>query len=783
MKRAKTSAGKPLIIDCQIFQTYSSQRGMGKYSLELIRALIAEQPEQISSMHFVFTTKKKIDPEIKKQLKDFAPDAEFVELDLDLPKEPREEFSVEPVRHRNKALLNSYIDEQFADEKPRFLILSVYLDEVCSVFPDRLDDNAKLLLYYDSIPYLYHQRYGQFKNFFDHFYLPHTATVFEADKVFTISKTVANDLRLYFGIIREKIVAIDGAPIPRAVDKPVKPKNWKAPADGFVLMPTGQEIRKNNPRAVQAFEKFARETGKDYKLVITSHFNEDGRKDLEQYSDRLIFTGNVPENELIWLYQNCRFVFFASEYEGLGLPVLEAVDENKYIACSDISVFREMSQDAFHFFDPLDTDDIATTLQELDQLVDNGVPNAAASAYQKVAEHYTWPQTAKAFLAGLTPPEGMPAVKKPKIAILGPDPSGFSEIGKVIGSLHAWYSQFFEIEYYFDRGPNHHELRPNILKYVAPNHRATDFKASDYERFDAVIYHIGNSEYHRNIIRAALVFPGYMMLHDTDLNGLYHNLLKDEYMTQQRFDAEGRLDKILGTKKPAGKNSRFISSLINNQKAVIVHSKYAKEAVEAKLVRDVPVAYFELPFDTPIYPDISNRFDSHRKPTIAFAGIIAKVKGIDLMEDIALSPEFADCQINIFGFSTSLTEQLKKLRTLPNVNIVLNATDFEFQQLLAKSDVLVNVRLAYRGETSASTLSHMRYGGIALVRDFGWFGELPDDAVVKVERPEDTLEALQKVMANPANRQKLHAAALAYMQAQHSLRAYAENTHRLIISD
>lgn len=775
------AVAKPLIIDCQIFQTYSSQRGMGKYSLELIRVLLAEK-KKFDKFYFLFTSKKDIDPEIEKELHKIAPNAEFVMLDLELPKEPREEHSVELIRHKNKAVLNRYIAEKFSDQKPLFFILSVYLDEVCSVFPDELDADSKLLLYYDSIPYLYHQRYGQFKNFFDHYYLPHTATVFEADKLFAISKTVANDLHIYFGILAEKIVAIDGAPIPRTASKPVQPKELTLTPGNYILMPTGQEIRKNNPRAVQAFQKFLDGTGKDYKLVITSKFNEDGRKDLEQYSDSLIFTGNVPENELMWLYKNCRFVLFATEYEGLGLPVLEAVDEDKFIACSDISVFREMSTEAFEFFDPLDVDNIAAKLQKLDERIDGTEPNA--EAYKKISEHYTWQETAKAFMAGLAPTQNLPTGKKPKIAIFGPDPSGFSEVGKVIGGLHDWYSKFFDIEYYFDHGPNHKELRPNILKFAAPNHKVTDFKAGDYERFDAVIYHIGNSEYHRNIIRAALVFPGYMILHDTDLNGLYHNLLESDYITQHRFDAEENLDKIVAAGTTAGTYSRFITSLVNNQKGVIVHSNYAKEAVEAKLVRkDVTVSHLELPFDTPIYPEISSRFEARPKPTIAFAGIIAKVKGIDLMEEIALSAEFANCQINIFGFSTHLTEQLKKLSLLPHVNIVTNLSDFEFQQLLSSSDILVNVRLAYRGETSGSTLSHMRYGGIPIVRNFGWFSELPSKAVIKVKKPEDTTAALAELVNNPAQRHELHAQALRYMQEKHSLRDYAQEMHNLIAKD
>lgn len=780
MKQTNTPSQPSIVIDCQIFQTYSWQRGMGKYSLELIRIILAQPELQSRAIYLLFNSNADDNLEAKDILRKIAPTAQFLDIELELPRQPRAEHSIQPTRLKNKEILNRFINEYFdSSAKPDFLILSLYLDEVCSVFPDTLIINNKILIYYDSIPYLYHTRYGQFPGFFDHYYLPHTASVFEATKVLTISKTVANDLHLYFGVQTERIFAIDGASIPRSAQKPVKPKGWKLPPNGFVLMPSGQEIRKNNPRAVEAFDNFVKQADKDYTLVITSHFTKEGRADLEALSDNILFSGNVSEAELLWLYQNCRFVLFASEYEGLGLPVLEAVEQNKLIACSDISVFREMSDTAFHYFDPLDVNAITSILHETESAAE--VSNLNDNAYEVVAKKYTWHRTGQEFIKALATNINLSKVQKKKIAVFCPEPGGFSAIGKDIGELHAWYTSYFDVEYYFDKGPNHMTLRPNILKYAAPCHKAEDFKAEDYERYDAVVYHIGNSEYHLNIIRAALVFPGYMILHDTNLNGLYHNLAELEYISHERHDIEQRLDKLAGKGKKYDDYSTFITSVVNNQLAVVVHSDYARKAVQAKLITKIPVEYLELPFDTPIFTDINQR-KNRSKVSVAFAGIIAKIKGIDLMETIAFSDKFSDCQINIFGFSVIETEQLKKLRELPNVKLMTNPTDFEFQQLIANSDILINVRLAYKGETSGSTLSHMRYGGIAIVRDFGWFSELPDDTVIKVQKPEETFTALREILDDDRRRELLHKKATMYMQQNHSHKAYSEGMYRLISS-
>lgn len=770
------SKNNPIIIDCQIFQTFSWDRGMGKYSLELIRALSSTEEFLSRPVVLLFNKLLPHNEDAESQLRSIVSAAAFDYVELGLPKEDRVHNNVQSLRIKNKKVLSSYIEKKNFTAKPDFLILSLYLDEVCAVFPEHEFIDQDLLLYYDSIPFLYHERYGRMEGFFDHFYLPHTASVFEADKIFTISKTVANDLHLYFGVLKNKIYNIDGASIPRNTNEPVMPKGWEYKPGEFVLMPTGQELRKNNDRAVEAFDMFVNERGKEIPLFITSHFSDEGRYYLKDKSKRVNFTGNVSDAELLWLYQNCKFVLFPSEYEGLGLPILEAVEQDKAIACSNISVFKEMSHTAFHYFDPVDTNSIKNALLEVDR--DTSVDS---KLYDIVKKNYTWQNTAKRFIDGLMVVQETPLIKKKKVAIFAPEVSGFSAIGKDIGELHAMYSQYFDVEYYFDKGPNHKVLRPNILKYAAPCFDAKDFQEGDNAKYDALIYHIGNSEYHLNITRAALRYPGYAILHDTNLGGLYYNLVDLGYITKQRYELEEKLESMISAKnkKDADKGS-FLASVLDNQLGIVVHSEYAKQAVEAKLLSHKKVVHLELPFSTPPFPEILASNTVTNMPTIAFAGIIAPIKGLDIMEQIALNTQFSECQINIFGFSAGTSDQLNKLRAFPNVRVVTNPSDFEFQNLLIKSDIMVNVRMAYKGETSGSTLSHMRYGGASIIRKFGWFDELPDNVVVKVDDPSATLVALRDLVLNPKKLASVRKNALNFMETHHDHEAYTQGMYKLI---
>lgn len=776
MDKQHTKQKRPLVIDCQVFQTASWHRGMGKYSLAFLGGLF-QQKELLEDykLYFLFNANLEKRTEVTGFISEHYAGATYLDIDLRVPKEPRTENSVAPVIAVNKDLLAVAMDKKFGSSSYAFLILALYLDEVCPVFPDEAAD--KLMIYYDSIPYLYHQRYGQFAGFFSNFYMPHTATVYEATKVLTISKTVANDLHLVFGIPENCIYNIDGASIPRGDHKPEKPDIGIA-AGGFILMPTGQELRKNNTRAVRAFEKFRALNKDNVKLVVTSYFTDEARKELQSYSNHVIFSGNVSEGEMNWLYQKCRFVLFPSEYEGLGLPILEAVEQQKPIACSDISVFREISKIAFHFFDPLNIDAIADTLQVTDEKAKAG--ELDTKAYKSILSHYSWGRTADAAVAALRATNEIMGVHKKKVAIFCPDPEGFSAIGKVVTESHAWYSRYFDITYYFDRGPNHDEIRPSPLSALAPCFDVDTFSAEDYATFDAVIYHIGNSEYHLNIIHTALAFPGYVILHDTYLSGAYANLIEEGYITNQRLELEKTLDRLLpdldNEEKP---RSSSLTSVVNSQIGVVVHSKYAQNAVKRKLIKNgVVVKQLNLPVDAPIFEDITHA--SSGRLNVSFAGIIAKIKGTDIIESIAKSPEFLSCNINIFGYAAVEPERLEELKALSHVRLVTNPSDHDFQNLMASTDILINVRMAYRGETSLTTLEAMRYGAAVLVRNFGWYAELPDDAVVKVNEPAESLVALRQLMKDSKTLASVKAEAIAHIRADFSHQAYAAGMYKLI---
>ena len=116
-------------------------------------------------------------------------------------------------------------------------------------------------------------------------------------------------------------------------------------------------------------------------------------------SEGVSFLGYVSDQELAALYASCHGFVLASLYEGFGLPVLEAMQYDIPVACSNIACLPEVAGSAACFFDPLSSESIADSLQRIcgdaelrSNLVAAGKENLQRFSWQKCAD-----QTAQVF--------------------------------------------------------------------------------------------------------------------------------------------------------------------------------------------------------------------------------------------------------------------------------------------------------------------------------------------------------------------------------------------------
>jgi glycosyltransferase involved in cell wall biosynthesis len=109
---------------------------------------------------------------------------------------------------------------------------------------------------------------------------------------------------------------------------------------------------------------------------------------------RVRFTGYVPEDDLVRLYNGAAAFLFPSLYEGFGLPVLEAMACGTPVVASDVSAIPEVAGDAALLVDPRDPGAIAGAAAAL--LTDEALRLRLRQAGLTRAAAYTWEACARA---------------------------------------------------------------------------------------------------------------------------------------------------------------------------------------------------------------------------------------------------------------------------------------------------------------------------------------------------------------------------------------------------
>lgn len=618
----------------QVFQSPAWDRGMGKYTLELITEISKIAKKNNLSIDGLLSNRmakpKGFDDIVKKQLKNIK----ITTLDLLEDKIGDKEILI-----HNKSVIDDYISEKFNHQNLSHIIYFVpspMQGYICSPLPSNRPDLCKVVLVHDLIPLAFHELYLQ-SNITREEYLSRIKELLRADLYVTNSKTTANDLSTYLHINKERIHSINGGPANHATTQ--KPYPIKSP---FILMPTGNDLRKNNERAVRAFEQFNKRENYKYRLIITSYFKDYQIEQLKGLSKNLEFTGNIKGDQLSYLFKECEAVLFPSEYEGLGMPILEALEYNKPVACSDIAVFKEISRDAFVYFNPYVLSEIVYALKEA---IEKYTINK--KEYENILKRFSWLNTAKNFINALDKITPARLIKKQKVAVFAPDSSGYSNAGKFCLDAHAELSRNADLFYYLSPFRDNKELRINYLPYIA--NVATIQKGMGYapNKFDITFFHLDSSEGSANVLFASLASKGesYVFLHDINLRPVWQRMLEVGLINKERYDLERNISRDLGEKK----SMTFLGSLINSQQNIVVFDKY-QEAIlnkyKNKLKASTNIMYFPRPISALPYGHSTN------KKSVAYL-CMSEIRSMGSLSDFQINNIISRIKMLIFDVKDS----------------------------------------------------------------------------------------------------------------------------------
>jgi glycosyltransferase involved in cell wall biosynthesis len=197
----------------------------------------------------------------------------------------------------------------------------------------------------------------------------------KARRIITISEYSKRDLTRHLGCPQEKIAvvypAIDPAVFRSQDSALVEAVKRRFGIQRPYLFYTGNhEARKNLQRLVDAYRNLPNQ--KKFQLVMGGRIDHrrqgfyDGFSDLVANGD-VILCGEIPESDLPPLYAGADLFVFPSEYEGFGLPPLEAMAAGVPVVCSGATSLPEVVGDAAVLFEPDKTGElIAAITQVLD---------------------------------------------------------------------------------------------------------------------------------------------------------------------------------------------------------------------------------------------------------------------------------------------------------------------------------------------------------------------------------------------------------------------------------
>lgn len=226
-----------------------------------------------------------------------------------------------------------------------------------------------------------------------------------AGHVVAISEATRQDMLAFYHTAPEKVTAVPLAadphfqPQPPAEIERIRAQYNLPPA--YVLYLGINKPHKNLVNLVLAWEKIVAELAYPPQLVIAGAWDARYPEARETAVRRnltanITFLGPVAEGDLPGLYSGARLFVFPSQYEGFGLPVIEAMACGTAVACADASSLPEVGGDAAAYFDPTKPEEITAVLHHL--LTDESARQRRQTLGLKRAGAFSWEKTAVATL-------------------------------------------------------------------------------------------------------------------------------------------------------------------------------------------------------------------------------------------------------------------------------------------------------------------------------------------------------------------------------------------------
>jgi len=234
----------------------------------------------------------------------------------------------------------------------------------------------------------------------------------QADLILTVSEYSRQAILELFGERpdRVQVVGEAGDPVFRMIENPVPTERLSAldirAGDPLVLFVGGFSPHKNLSGLLDAFSSLA-ERRQDLRLVLAGDYEADAfhscyreiseRAAQPPLQNRVIFTGYLPDADLVQLMNLATVLALPSFMEGFGLPAVEAAACGLPVVATRESPLPELLGSGGIFIDPHDSDALRSALEKV--LCDAALRRRMREHGARAAASLSWTRAARELIS------------------------------------------------------------------------------------------------------------------------------------------------------------------------------------------------------------------------------------------------------------------------------------------------------------------------------------------------------------------------------------------------
>lgn len=807
-----------IVIDMQGAQSTGSRgRGIGRYTMAIVKAIVQNRGE-----HEIILALNSQFPEaiesIRKSFKNLLPQENI-----------RVWYSPVQVNHMNREndwqrTAAELIREAFlANLKPDIVLISSLfeglVDDAVTSIGKFSSNSLVAVILYDLIPFIHRKHYLE-NPVVERWYENKLEHLKRAELLLAISESSRQEALVYLNFPEEKTVNIS-----TAADDHFKPQSFTEREVNtllqsyglvrpYIMYTGGIDHRKNIEGLIKAYSKLDQSLRMDHQLAVVCSITPTDRERLNNLAkesgllpNEVIFTGFVPEEDLVALYNLSKAFVFPSWHEGFGLPALEAMSCGKAVIASNISSLPEVVGREDALFNPYDIQEIVKKLTHI--LTDNSYRHELEKHGLIQANKFSWDKSAKTAIAALEAlfkeknRQPIKAIQssRPKLAYISPLPPERSGISDYSKELLPELSRYYDIDVIVSQD----EVCNHWITQNCPI-RSVEWFREHSEKYERVLYHFGNSAFHQHMFKLLEEIPGVVVLHDFYLSGVI------SYMDALGFTPDGFVKELYYSHGYQAVQNYYSASdrseaiwkypcnlkVLQNAQGIIVHSdnsrRLAKHWYGVNVANDwTVIPHLRVPAST-IDRSAARRSLGIGEDdfVVCSFGLLGRTKLNHRLLETWLKSSLAKdkkCVLVFAGendrgeYGLALQNTIRSSGMGERIRITGWLDTDTFRQYLAAADVGVQLRTLSRGETSGTVLDCMNYGLPTIVNSNGSMADLPSEGIWKLPDEfsnNELQEALETLWRDKLLREKLGKEAQKIILSKHAPHTCAKKYHEAI---